>query len=230
MYQLKFNLQDEIGKIFVKKIPDDELIALVMEFNRKNRTSFFTPSVAVMNKWVVNYIRHNLTQYEYALWNASKDSTLKDYAEYKIEVLKKIGETYPKYQEEVELQIKKVKEDFNEMPADITLEKRFDIRRGDIWSARIPSMDGTDLLEERNVLVVSSDKMNKNANYFLGVVIEKSTERLIATEIQLRNMVVKCEQLHYIPQNRLIEYNGRLDSDELSCVNKGLFFALGIIS
>lgn len=59
----------------------------------------------VKDRWAVNYIRHNLTQYEKELYyNHNKVGCNKAYILYKNAVLSKIAEVYPQYAQECERQ------------------------------------------------------------------------------------------------------------------------------
>lgn len=64
------------------------------------------------DRWTVNYIRHELTDYDHDLYNM-KGSVGKSeaYVMYKEAVLNKIADAYPKYREECDRQIKKFKEE-----------------------------------------------------------------------------------------------------------------------
>ena len=57
------------------------------------------------NRWAVNYIRHNLTEYDEALWDMrGKVGVLEQYLRYKLAVLDAIAATYPEYKSECEAQ------------------------------------------------------------------------------------------------------------------------------
>lgn len=59
-----------------------------------------------LNRWVVNYIRHNLVSYDYGLYRM-KGKTGKNalYAQYKNAILEKIAAAYPKYADECRMQM-----------------------------------------------------------------------------------------------------------------------------
>lgn len=57
-------------------------------------------------RWIVNYIRHNLIDYDYFLYKIhGKIGSIGMYSEIKAGVLRKIAVAYPKYKEECERQI-----------------------------------------------------------------------------------------------------------------------------
>ncbi len=121
----------DLGKeIHIEVIPDAELIKRVLgdnEFNIKYRMEnhvaylerngdweeyfeeleklenfeFHQPGEETLNRWIVNYIRHNLLKYGEALLNL-RGQTGKDegYKELKKQILYKIAATYPKYADE----------------------------------------------------------------------------------------------------------------------------------
>lgn len=58
------------------------------------------------DRWCVNYIRHNLTHYDEQLWHMKgKTGTKQLYPEFKIALLRKIAEIYPRFRDEIERQI-----------------------------------------------------------------------------------------------------------------------------
>ena len=66
---------------------------------------------STMDRWVVNYIRHNLTEYDEDLYNMKgKTGVREEYFRYKNVVLDKISEVYPKYKQECERQKIKIEE------------------------------------------------------------------------------------------------------------------------
>ncbi|MBQ2395631.1 MAG: hypothetical protein II304_01145 [Bacteroidales bacterium] len=70
---------------------------------------FHRPGEKTLNRWVVNYIRHRLIDYDYRLReNKGKIGKNEAYPVFKIEILKRIATIYPKYALECNLQIKEV--------------------------------------------------------------------------------------------------------------------------
>ena len=81
----------------------------------------YTANEETINRWIVNYIRHNLVSYDNFLGSIDgKVGSVEAYPEVKIAVLEKIANTYPKYKDECERQIFFV--DFN---ADREKENQF---------------------------------------------------------------------------------------------------------
>lgn len=65
---------------------------------------------STIRRWEVNYIRHNLTEYDDSLYEMSgKVGCHKEYLRYKKAVLLKIGEAYPLLKSECNNQINKLK-------------------------------------------------------------------------------------------------------------------------
>lgn len=63
-----------------------------------------------IDRWTVNYIRHNLTEYDHELYNMAGSVGIHDaYTMYKEAVLKKIGKAYPNYKKECKRQINMMK-------------------------------------------------------------------------------------------------------------------------
>ena len=64
-----------------------------------------TPNEETLNRWVVNYIRHNLVNYDYTLGeNREKVGKDEPYPAYKKAVLERIATVYPKYAAECKRQ------------------------------------------------------------------------------------------------------------------------------
>ena len=64
-----------------------------------------TPNEETLNRWVVNYIRHNLVNYDYTLGeNRGKVGKDEPYPAYKKAVLERIATVYPKYAAECKRQ------------------------------------------------------------------------------------------------------------------------------
>lgn len=66
----------------------------------------YTADDETINRWIVNYIRHNLVEYDHFLDEIKgKVGSMEVYPEVKIATLEKIAIAYPKYKEECERQI-----------------------------------------------------------------------------------------------------------------------------
>lgn len=66
----------------------------------------YTANEETINRWIINYIRHNLVSYDNFLGSIDgKVGSVEAYPEVKIAVLEKIANTYPKYKDECERQI-----------------------------------------------------------------------------------------------------------------------------
>ncbi len=120
-----------LGKgIYIEVIPDTELVDRVLE-NNKSRIlyrlenqvdylerkeywdeydeavkeledfEFHRPNEETLNRWIINYIRHNLLKYDEALLKLRGQTGKQDgYIELKKQILYKIAITYPKYADE----------------------------------------------------------------------------------------------------------------------------------
>lgn len=109
-------LQEECVKkiklISVKYLPDEtlrrETLDAKQSWNYQHDncdTSVYGADEKVIKRWVVNYIRHNLTAYDRDLYSMSgKVGCNIEYKRYKNAVLDKIAEAYPKYADECENQ------------------------------------------------------------------------------------------------------------------------------
>lgn len=118
------NLVDErIRAIKVEVLPDDELVSETLEeredwyrYNAEIRGEydyrFYGPAdTDTLNRWVVNFIRHNLVEYDESLYKMKGKVGIEDeYVRYKFAVLDRIAETYPKYAEECNKQKNRVEE------------------------------------------------------------------------------------------------------------------------
>lgn len=77
------------------------------EFARSDYENFefHMPNEETLNRWVVNYIRHNLVNYDYTLGkNRGKVGKDEAYPVYKKAVLERIATVYPKYAAECQKQ------------------------------------------------------------------------------------------------------------------------------
>lgn len=93
--------------ITVIVLPRKEIVQRVCE--HKHLVDEYEVRREVMDRWIVNYIRHNLTIYDNDL-NLFKGKTGKQeaYKIYKKTCLQKIAEAYPQLLEECEAQIEKI--------------------------------------------------------------------------------------------------------------------------
>ena len=172
----RFNLADAVSQIVVRKIDEEDLRVKVLAYYKGK--SFSNPSPQALAKWTVNYIRHNLTEYDDTLWQVNSTTNSRDYLEYKIEVLRKIGVVYPNYIEEVMIQIDNLKGNYNSVPETQQItSKQYNIRRGDLWLAKLPCRDREDLYETKEVIVISNDKINKSSDFFVGIIYEKKCRK-----------------------------------------------------
>ena len=87
----------------------DEYREAEMELEDFNRNGIHMPAKETLDRWVVNHIRHNLTDYEFHL-HKLKGHTKQDevYEDFKRILLRRIAETYPNYAAECENQINNV--------------------------------------------------------------------------------------------------------------------------
>lgn len=96
-------IDDEISKIIVKRVPLDELERLTLEakldwllWTRDDFYGFDDLSDETLARWMINYIRHNLTNYDKILDNIKgKFGVEEAYIKYKKILMLKIKEVYP---------------------------------------------------------------------------------------------------------------------------------------
>lgn len=99
----------------IKIIPDDDLRKRTLQakqnWAREHGNIEYIPFASditpeTMERWIVNYIRHNLVKYDTALERLyGKWGRYEAYPEFKRIVLEKIAAAYPKYTEECKRQI-----------------------------------------------------------------------------------------------------------------------------
>lgn len=96
-------IDDEISQITVKRVPLDELERLTIEakvdwilWTRDDFYGFDDLSDETLARWMINYIRHNLTNYDEILDNIKgKFGVEEAYIKYKKILMLKIKEVYP---------------------------------------------------------------------------------------------------------------------------------------
>lgn len=96
-------IDDEISKIIVKRVSLDELERLTLEakldwllWTRDDFYGFDDLSDETLARWMINYIRHNLTNYDEILDNIKgKFGVEEAYIKYKKILMLKIKEVYP---------------------------------------------------------------------------------------------------------------------------------------
>lgn len=110
--KLKHDLSAAVASIRVPVLDDDELRELALEHYknlRSMRSDYYNEyednpecaSEATLQRWIVNYIRHCLIEYDDVLWlNKGRAGMSSQYCEFKDAILAKIAEAYPKYAEE----------------------------------------------------------------------------------------------------------------------------------
>lgn len=110
--RLQEECEEKIKLISIKHLPDEILRREVLDakqswyYQHDNYdTSVYGANEEVIKRWVVNYIRHNLTAYDRDLYSMSgKVGCNIEYKRYKNAVLDKIAEAYPEYADECENQ------------------------------------------------------------------------------------------------------------------------------
>lgn len=76
---------------------------------------FSKPGEDTLNRWIVNYIRHNLINYDSTLQRTKgKTGKQESYPIYKCRILQRISEAYPKYADECARQAKELEDDYSE--------------------------------------------------------------------------------------------------------------------
>ena len=115
---LSRQIDNMIDSIRIKIIADDVLVSRTIKFkqnwfdaHRDEMENYMVIKPGSINdltlqRWVVNYIRHQLTIYEAGLSTIEgKTGSTEVYQKLKIAVLNRIAVAYPKYKEECERQI-----------------------------------------------------------------------------------------------------------------------------
>ena len=119
---LEKETMDFLNSIQVKILPDELLCEKTLEkkrawfeVNQLERYGYIDPSDIpdvdavdedTLNRWVVNYIRHNLVRYDSFLNKIHGKVGVQDaYSHTKIFILEKIAKAYPKYAKECQRQI-----------------------------------------------------------------------------------------------------------------------------
>ena len=76
--------------------------------------NYETPNDALLQRIIVNYIRHNLIEYDSSLYELCNKMEKKEkYTRIKTEVLKKIAEAYPNYKDECYRQIRETEDEID---------------------------------------------------------------------------------------------------------------------
>lgn len=104
---------DLIASIHVQRIDMQALQELAVAAQQKwydfnGKDEIVDPSRETVNRWMVNYIRHNLCEYDDSLYMLFRPGSLADkdelYPKVKRETLAKIAQVYPELAEECEAQ------------------------------------------------------------------------------------------------------------------------------
>lgn len=104
---------DLIASIHVQRIDMQALQELAVAVQQKwydfnGKDEIVDPSRETVNRWMVNYIRHNLCEYDDSLYMLFRPGSLADkdelYPKVKRETLAKIAQVYPELAEECEAQ------------------------------------------------------------------------------------------------------------------------------
>ena len=110
---LRSDLDRFIESIEIDVIPDKDLRRAAVEATQNwyDETEQYDKTAecaddTTVNRWCVNFIRHNLTRYDEKLMESKGKTGIGSlYAEFKIALLRRIAEAYPKYRDEIENQI-----------------------------------------------------------------------------------------------------------------------------
>ena len=87
----------------------DELNQLTDQLDDLKKSGIGIPNIDTLNRWIVNYIRHNLVEYDTNLKHLyGKTGKQSGYETFKKVILEKIAELYPKYKDECERQIENI--------------------------------------------------------------------------------------------------------------------------
>ena len=113
----KERLHDELTRFAqsakIEVLPRETLERLAIEHQEDRRAARgnyapidYNISDKTIDRWVVNYIRHQLVDYDQALWSArGKAGIASEYATFKRAILAKIAKVYPSYAAECRRQI-----------------------------------------------------------------------------------------------------------------------------
>lgn len=105
-------VEDAIGKIHVERIHKRNLLSItlsdqedVYERDGKVALDVYDASPDVQERWMVNFVRHVLTDYNHELWSMKgKVGKSEAYVKYKSAVLDRIAKVYPYLKDECERQ------------------------------------------------------------------------------------------------------------------------------
>jgi mRNA interferase MazF len=106
------------------------------------------------------------------------------------------------------------------------------VHRGDLYWVDWSPARGSEQAGRRPALVVQEDAASANPNYPLTIVAAVSTRgRDVPSHVSLRpsatnglieTSFVKCEQIQTVSKDRLLEFMGTLDSEDLGRVEVAL--------
>lgn len=102
-------MENILDSVKIRKIPKEILIKETIRCKRNWKDEYFEDyeiDDLTLERWVVNYIRHNLVEYDETV-NSLKGKVEKDHAYFvfKKGILGKIAEVYPDYAEECKRQM-----------------------------------------------------------------------------------------------------------------------------
>lgn len=116
--KLHKEVEKKISEIYVQKIDNDRLRKETLRNKQawydyqeciRNKCSYmdaYSANEDTQKRWMVNFIRHNLMDYDDDLYKMSgKTGCHREYVNYKSAVLQKIAETYPELAEECQRQM-----------------------------------------------------------------------------------------------------------------------------
>ncbi len=111
------------------------------------------------------------------------------------------------------------------------------VKRGDIFYADLSPVIGSEQGGTRPVLVVQNDVGNKfSPTVIIAAITSQINKAKLPTHIEikahdvglLKDSVILLEQVRTIDKKRLREKIGRLDDEQLACVDEALGISFGI--
>lgn len=120
--QLMYEMTELVRQLSIPKLSDKKLRRKTIQskynfaafrganYGQYEENDFENADENTMRRWIVNYIRHELIDYDMDLEKyKGRIGIVKAYPEFKIAVLKRIAEVYPNYADECENQIERAK-------------------------------------------------------------------------------------------------------------------------
>lgn len=111
------------------------------------------------------------------------------------------------------------------------------ITRGDLYYADLSPVIGSEQGGVRPVLVIQNDMGNRySPTVIVAAVTSRTTKAVIPTHVCIhrsqsglkQNSVVLTEQIRTIDKNRMKEYIGHLNEEQMALINRAMAVSLGL--